>query len=118
MGGMKAVLAAVFLALAAGCSSHSVVAVGAGAPPPAVQGTAITSGASGLSITTTSGAAALALVLTFGAVDYALNPRPLPDPSSFFTQSAPAPQLAGNRRINEVDCTKPVDLTLGNLKCK
>jgi hypothetical protein len=29
-----------------------------------------------------------------------------------------APQLAPDRRINEQDCSKPVDLQAGNLRCK
>jgi hypothetical protein len=33
-------------------------------------------------------------------------------------QSPPAPELAANRRVSEQDCSKPVDLSLGNLRCK
>ena len=29
-----------------------------------------------------------------------------------------APPLAGDRKINEQDCSKPIDWTAGNLKCK
>jgi len=29
-----------------------------------------------------------------------------------------APQLAPDRRISEQDCSKPVDLSAGNLRCK
>jgi len=29
-----------------------------------------------------------------------------------------APALAPDRRISEQDCTKPVDLSAGNLRCK
>jgi hypothetical protein len=29
-----------------------------------------------------------------------------------------APALAPERRINEQDCTKPIDYSLGNLRCK
>ena len=29
-----------------------------------------------------------------------------------------APPLAGDRTINEQDCTKPIDWIAGNLKCK
>jgi hypothetical protein len=74
--------------------------------------------ASGGSIVTTSSAAALALVLTFGVLDYANNPQPFPSPSSFFAPNPPAPEMAANRRISEQDCSKPVDLSLGNLRCK
>jgi hypothetical protein len=116
---MRAVVLAAALTLATGCS-NSVVAVSGGAPTPVPvpQATVITSGASGMSITTTSGAAALALVLTFGMLDYATNPRPFPNPASLLYPYAPAPELAQDRRISEQDCSKPVDLTLGNLRCK
>jgi hypothetical protein len=102
--------------LAAGCS-NTAVGVGAGVPP-APPGTSIVSGASGLTITTTSGAAALAMVLTFGAIEYARNPQSFPSPSALIHTQPPAPELAQNRRISEQDCSKPVDLTLGNLRCK
>jgi hypothetical protein len=29
-----------------------------------------------------------------------------------------APPMAPNRRVTEQDCSKPVDLSAGNLKCK
>lgn len=29
-----------------------------------------------------------------------------------------APRLAPDRKVNEQDCSKPVDLSRGNLKCK
>jgi hypothetical protein len=107
------------IAFLAGCSNTStVVSVGSGVPPPPVSGTVITSGASGLTVTTTSGAAALALVLTFGVLDYATNPRPFPNPASLMYPYAPAPELAQGRRVSEQDCSKPVDLSLGNLRCK
>jgi len=44
--------------------------------------------------------------------------------SSSYTQtpgasySGPLPPLEANRKINEQDCTKEVDLTAGNLRCR
>ena len=32
--------------------------------------------------------------------------------------SGPLPPLEANRKINEQDCTKEVDLTAGNLRCR
>lgn len=98
-------------ALVAGCS-HAAVAVGGGATPSAgaAPGTA--------SISTGSTAAAVGLVLIFGTIDYMNNPQSMPSPSSMFTTSPPAPELAPGRRISEQDCSKPVDFTLGNLRCK
>jgi hypothetical protein len=62
--------------------------------------------------------AAVGVALTFGAIDYVNNPQPLPDPSAFFVSDPPAPVLAPNRRITEQDCSKPIDLAQGNLRCK
>jgi hypothetical protein len=93
--------------------------VGSGSVTAPTSGTVITSGASGLTVTTASGAAALALVLTFGMIDFMNNPQSFPDPRALLPgNTAPAPDLAANRLINEQDCSKPVDLTLGNLRCK
>jgi hypothetical protein len=94
-------------ALNVGCS-HTAVAVGNGA----------SAGATGATLTA-SGGAAVAIVLTLGAIDYINNPQPFPSPMALFpTSTPPAPEMAGNRRINEQDCTKPVDHSLGNLRCK
>jgi len=112
MGGMRLTALLLCVALAAGCS-HAAVGVGNGVPPSAPgtpPGTA--------SITTGSGAAALGLLLIIGVADYASNPQPFPSPSTLITPNPPAPQLATGRLISEQDCSKPVDLTLGNLRCK
>jgi hypothetical protein len=37
---------------------------------------------------------------------------------SYETERDAAPQLAPDRRISEQDCTRPIDPTLGNLRCK
>ena len=114
---MRIVALALAISLAAGCS-NTAVGVGSG-NVTATSGTVVTSGTSGLSITTSSGAAALALVLTFGVIDYVNNPQPFPDPRTLIPgNTPPAPALSANRLINEQDCSKPVDLTLGNLRCK
>jgi hypothetical protein len=98
--------------LVAGCA-HTAVGVSSG------TGTAVTSGGAGGSISTGSTAAALGLVLIFGTIDYVNNPQPFPSPSSLMSPASPAaPDMAANRRISEQDCSKPVDLTLGNLRCK
>ena len=98
-----------------------VVALGAGCANAAVgvssTGAAATAG--GTSISTSSSAVALAFVLTFGVIDYVNNPRPFPNPSSLISPASPAaPEMATSRRVSEQDCSKPVDLTLGNLRCK
>ena len=37
---------------------------------------------------------------------------------SYEMQREAAPELAPDRVVSEQDCTRPVDLTLGNLRCK
>ena len=106
---MKIAATLLVVALATGCA-NTVVGVSSG------TGTTVASG--GAVVTTGSPAAALAFVLTFGVLDYASNPQPFPSPSSFFFANEPAPEMAANRLISEQDCSKPVDLTLGNLRCK
>jgi hypothetical protein len=55
-------------------------------------------------------------ILTYGAEDM---PPPSPNPRDLIPgNTPPAPELSGNRRITEVDCSKPVDMTAGNLRCK
>ena len=60
-------------------------------------------------------------MILYQAVDYSRDPRPMPalsdiyDPRSTF--NAPPP-MAADRKITEVDCSKPVDLSAGNLKCR
>lgn len=48
------------------------------------------------------------------------NPRPMPGFSAFsdrMTAPPPAP-MAPDRKVSEQDCSKPIDFTLGNIKCK
>jgi len=98
-----------------GCS-HTAIAVGSGAP--AVAATTVATGVTGATVVA-SGGAALAFVLTFGVIDYINNPQPFPNPMALVSPGTPpAPEMASSRLINEQDCSKPVDLTLGNLRCK
>ena len=55
-------------------------------------------------------------VLTYGAEDM---PKPAPNPRDLIPKNTPPePELSHGRRITEVDCSKPVDMTAGNLRCK
>jgi hypothetical protein len=46
-------------------------------------------------------------------------PRKSPDPRDLVTPNTePTPDMAAGRSITEVDCSKPVDLSRGNLRCK
>ena len=96
------------IALTTGCA-NSAVAVSAGSASAATApGTASASG----------GGPLLAFLLMLGFIDYVTNPQPFPSPSSLMAPTPPAPDMASGRRISEQDCSKPVDISLGNLRCK
>jgi len=37
---------------------------------------------------------------------------------SYEAERDPTPPLAPDRKVSEQDCTRPIDPTLGNLRCK
>ena len=101
--------------LDAGCS-YTAVAVSNGAP--AVAATTVATGATGATLIA-SGGTAVAIILTLGAIEYVNNPQPFPNPMSLVSMNTrPVPEMAGGRLINEQDCSKPVDFSRGNLRCK
>ena len=68
---------------------------------------------------------ALAAVILSGmflaaAADDAREERSFPSFSVFsdWLRPTPVPQLDPDRRISEQDCSRPVDHTLGNIRCK
>ena len=82
------------LLLLAGCSSHTAWHASAGQPHSNAQ-------------VQISGGAALATVVGISILAAGVyeNPRA-------------APEMAPDRKISEQDCTKPLDYTLGNIRCK
>jgi hypothetical protein len=113
-----------FTAFIAGCS-HGQVQLSSGATSTASGGTVISSSSAGLNVQA-SGSSAAALIglgiIAAGMYDvergraerYRGNPfTAAPDAAASF-----APELAPSRTINEQDCTKPFDYSLGNLRCK
>lgn len=109
--------------LLAGCSHTSIdarVQTSSGIPPTA--GTSVRSGQVGVHFQSS----ALAAVIISGmfiaaAVEEARNPRPFPSFSTFtdwFRGTPPAPALDSDRRVSEQDCSRPVDVTQGNIRCK
>jgi len=113
---VRIVALVVAAALAAGCS-HAVVVVNGGAAVS--TGTAVTSGTAGLTVASSSFVPVFAAAMIIAAgMDYSRDPQPFPGPSALFAQSRPAPEMAASRLISEQDCSKPVDLSLGNLRCK
>ena len=103
MAAVKALLLGVLLL--AGCSSNTAWKVSVGDPNPGAQ----------VHVHSTGDLAAL-LGLSFlvagvyeatrGGVDYADGSARRP------------PEMAPDRRISEQDCTKPIDYSLGNIRCK
>jgi hypothetical protein len=78
------------LFLIAGCSSHTTWHASAGQPHPNPQAQL-------------SGVAAVAFI---GLAVIAGS------------STRPAPEMAPDRKVSEQDCTKPLDYTLGNIRCK
>ena len=89
---MKGLFLAVLLL--AGCSSHTAWHASVGQPHPNAQ-------------VQINGGAALATVVGISILAAGVyeNPRA-------------APEMAPDRRISEQDCTKPLDYTRGNIRCK
>jgi len=99
-----------------GACSHATIAVSNGAVATAST-TAVTGSVGGAMVA--SGGAAVALVLALGVAEYVNNPTPFPDPRSLISSNTPpVPAMATGRLIAEVDCSKPVDFSSGNLRCK
>ena len=76
-------------------------------------------------VSTGSGAAAVAGALAFAALmdaDYRSSMEMRSSPSfngpygAFWAR--PVPELDPDRKISEQDCTKPLDLSQGNIRCK
>jgi hypothetical protein len=123
---VKALAAAVLLAsFVAGCShvqvnANSATSSGAAAAPS--SGTSVTSSSAGVQASSGSRGltnAIIAVGLVAGAIEYSRDPRPFPSPAALLpANTPPAPALAPDRRVSEQDCTRPIDLSSGNLRCK
>lgn len=99
---MKAALA--LLVLLAGCSSHTAWQVSAGTPNPNLAGQ--------VQVSTGSGLATLfgLTILAAGAYEATRG--------GFAGDSWRAPEMAPDRKVSEQDCSKPLDYSLGNIRCK
>jgi hypothetical protein len=96
--------------LLAGCS-HTQVNVGAGSPQAGVQ--MQVEGGRGF-------AALLGLSILAAGVYEAERTRYFVNPFVTMSESAAreVPPLAPDRRVSEQDCTRPLDYSLGNIRCK
>ena len=92
--------------LIAGCS-HGQLQFNGGAASTTSGGTAISSSSAGLSVQASGSTAAALIGLGIaGAVIYRSE------------ASGRAPELAPVRRVNEQDCTRPIEDISANLKCR
>jgi hypothetical protein len=89
----------VLLLLLAGCASHSHVHIGA-------------AGASGSVSVHTDVAGALALLVGTAVIANNLYG------THGETSSRYVPELDATRRVSEQDCSKPIDFTQGNIRCR
>jgi len=94
-----------------GASFNSTAAVAA----PASAGT--------VTVVSSAGAAAVAGVLAFAAFVDAGDPGYARASPSFGAPygafwARPVPELDPGRKVSEQDCTKPLDLSQGNIRCK
>lgn len=101
----------------AGCAhTHTAVSAGTATGTTATTGSVTVHGHS-------HGLAALVIAGMFiaAAADYARDPYPPPSFSEFadwFSVPPPPREMAEGRRINEQDCTKPIEEAAGNLRCR
>jgi len=95
-----------FTVFIAGCS-HGQVQFSSGAASTTSGGTAISSSSAGLNVQASGSTAAALIGLGIaGAVIYRSE------------ASGRAPELAPMRRVNEQDCTRPIEDISANLKCR
>ena len=122
---MKALVPILIAALVYGCSHVEINArsnTSSGAATPPAAGSSATSGAAGLQVQGGGRGLATAVIvmgLIAGTIEYSREDRPLTGSamtSPGYTRGAP--ELSPDRRISEQDCSRPVDLSSGNLRCK
>lgn len=98
--------------LLAGCSSTRV---------GVNSGTTTTTTAGGAHVHASDGLARAIVVMALigAAVEYNREEHPFPDARALLPGNSPSvPPLAPERTVTEQDCSRPVDLSSGNLKCR
>jgi hypothetical protein len=91
---------------------------------PAPASAAVSGGQASVRVVSTgSSAAALAGLFAFAALMSIEDARYAGASTSFASSddpfwSRPAPELDPDRKISEQDCSRPLDLSLGNIRCK
>ena len=110
--------------LLAGCSHASIHATSntSAGTVPATPGSSVSGGQVGVHVNSSSLAAVvIAGMFIAAAVEDAREERPFPSFSAladWFRGTPPPPALAPDRKVSEQDCTRPLDLTQGNIRCK
>jgi hypothetical protein len=89
--------------LLAGCS-NTAWQISGGQPPPVNSNVQVHAGSG---VATAFGIA----IIAAGAYEMARN-------GVFVGESSRPPDMAPDRKVSEQDCTKPLDYTLGNIRCK
>ena len=107
------------VAVLAGCSSSANVRIGSGGTG-ASPGTSVTSSSAGVRVDAGSAAGTLIAIGMLAAVwhgseDDRYGARARLDP---FAAAGSAPALDETRRVNEQDCTRPIEDWSANLRCR
>jgi hypothetical protein len=89
--------------LIAGCAGHTHGSV-----------TFVSVAAAGTVATHIEGGAGLAALLGLAVIAYSAENGGVYGAGS----SRHAPEMAADRRVSEQDCTKPIDWSFGNIRCK
>ncbi len=118
---MRMVALALVIVLA-GCSATVMVNSGSSVP----SRSSVTTGSGGLQVhgqihSRSLAAVVLAGLLIGAALEDAREERPFPSLSAFFSDwmgNRPAPEFLPGRHISEQDCSRPIDHSLGNTRCK
>jgi len=117
---LRMILFTVFIA---GCS-HGQVQFSGGAASTTSGGTAISSSSAGLNVQASGSTAAALIGLGIaGAIIYrseagGYGTRYNANPFMAITGTERAPELAPVRKVNEQDCTRPIEDISANLKCR
>jgi hypothetical protein len=100
-------------ALLSGCAAHTHTQVNVGAASPHGGVQVHVEGGRGL-------AALLGLSILAAGIYETERVRYFVNPFVTVSGNSPevAPPLAPDRRVSEQDCTKPLDYSLGNIRCK
>lgn len=101
--------------LLAGCSHASINASGNTSP-----GTVTTGGQASVRVESRSLAALVIAGMFLAAAEEAREPRPFPSFSTFadWFRGTPKAELDPERRVSAQDCSRPVDYSIGNIRCK